>query len=230
MKPPVAIIRAQVDDSAFNRAISLPYDLRLQDFEMAMEDVYAFFFDVNRFLVGKGLQRLDDMLRPANMSGLLSDMVTASLAKHSRVLTENLYHNGHPDLIVQGRYPGNAVKAGREGVEIKTTRKPGGAVDTHGARDQWLCVLVYRVDNQTEPAIDRQPMTFTEIYLGQVSVDDFRRNPRGELGTRTATLDRQGITRFRQHWLYRIEISGDPNRGRWRRTASRGRVPQRERS
>lgn len=29
------------------------------------------------------------------MSGLLSDMLTASLAKHSRSLTENKYFNGH---------------------------------------------------------------------------------------------------------------------------------------
>jgi hypothetical protein len=143
------------------------------------------------------------MLRPAIMSGLLSDMLTASLARHCRVLTENRYFNGHPDLIVQGVYPGNAVKAGTEGVEIKTTRKAGGAVDTHGAREQWMCVFVYQVDNQTEPASGRRPMTFTEVYLGHVSEDDFRRNPRGELGTRTATLHKEGIQKLRANWVYR---------------------------
>ena len=76
------------------------------------------------------------------MSGLISDMLTASLAKHSRVLRENRYFNGHPDLIVQGVYPENSVRHGSEGVEIKTTRKPGGAVNTHGAREQWMCVFV----------------------------------------------------------------------------------------
>lgn len=53
-----------------------------------MQDVYDFFYDVNELLSSKGLDRLDDMLRPANMSGMLSDMLTASLAKHSRTLTE----------------------------------------------------------------------------------------------------------------------------------------------
>ena len=133
---------------------------------------------------------------------VLSDMVTASLAKHSRGLTENTYFNGHPDLVVRGLYPSNAVKAGEQGVEIKTTRKKGGAVDTHGARNQWMCVFVYSVDSETEPALDRRPMTFTEVYLSHVSVDDFRRNPRGELGTRTATLDRRGLTLFRENWIY----------------------------
>jgi len=112
-----------------------------------MQDVYDFFYDVNSGLVIKGLERLDDMLRPAIMSGLLSDMLTASLAKHSRTLTGNRYFNGHPDLIVKSVYSDNKAKAGTEGVEIKTTRKTGGAVDTHGARDQWMCVFVYQVDH-----------------------------------------------------------------------------------
>ncbi|MDD8045284.1 MAG: hypothetical protein PHF14_02345 [Verrucomicrobiota bacterium] len=196
------ISRNNVDAAAFNPAAVLPFELRVQDFQMAMQDVYDFFYDVNAHLTGKGLQRLDDTLRPAIMSGVLSDMLTVSLAKHSRVLRENQYFNGHPDLIVQGVYPGTAVKAGTEGVEIKTTRRAGGAVDTHGAREQWMCVFVYDVDTETEPAVDRRPMTFTEVYLGHVKIDDFRRNPRGELGTRTATLHKDGIQKLRQSWVY----------------------------
>lgn len=196
--------RNAVDTSKFNRKAQLPYELRLKDFEMAMQDVYDFFFDVNSQLSKKGLQRLDDMLRPAIMSGVLSDMITASMAKHSRTLTENKYFNGHPDLIVQGVYSGNAVKAGTDGIEVKTTRKSGGAVDTHGARDQWMCVFVYDVDTESEPASKRKPMTFTEVYLGKVTVDDFRKNPRSELGTRTATLHKEGIAKLRENWIYRI--------------------------
>src|SRR6185312_5380258 len=163
---------------------------------MAMQDIYDFFHDINEGLIRHGLLRLDDILRPAIMSGLLSDMLTASLSKHSRSLTVNCYHNGHPDLIVNGVYPGNRVKAGEQGVEIKTTRKSGGAVDTHGARNQWMCVFVYEVDCLTEPAKDRGPMTFSEIYLGKVTLEDFRKNSRSELGTRTATLHKSGIKNF----------------------------------
>lgn len=198
------IIRNTVSMDKFNPSAVLPYELRVQDFQMAMQDVYDFFFDVNSHLTDKGLRRLDDMLRPAIMSGVLSDMLTASLAKHSRVLTENKYFNGHPDLVVQGVYADNAVRAGTEGVEIKTTRKQGGAVDTHGARAQWMGVFVYDVDCETQPATDRRPMTFGEVYLGQVTVEDFRKNPRGELGTRTATLHKAGIQKLRSNWVYRL--------------------------
>ena len=200
-------IREKVDRLAFNAESDLPFELRLQDFEIAMQDVYDFFFDVNSLFEKKGLPRLDDGLRPAILSGMLSDMMTASLAAHSRSLVQNTYFNGHPDLIVTGRYPKNAVKAGSDGVEIKATQKRGGAVDTHGARNQWMCVFVYRTDRVTEPAQDRRPLVFIEAYLAKVEVADFRRNPRGELGTRTATLDRAGILKLRTGWIYKVQLS-----------------------
>lgn len=201
----MAIVRNQADPSKFNQNANLPFELRLKDFELAMQDVYDFFYDVNLLLTSKGLQRLDDMLRPAIMSGVLSDMLTASLARHSRTLVQNNYFNGHPDLVIRGVYPNDSSKAGSDGVEIKTTRKSGGAVDTHGARDQWMCVFVYKIDDASEPAVNRQPMTFTEIYLGHVTVAEFRRNPRGLLGTRTATLARDGIAKLRTSWVYLLK-------------------------
>lgn len=198
------IRRETVLTEALNHDASLPYSLRVEDFAMAMRDVYDFFQDVNERLQGKGLSRLDDMLRPAAMSGIISDMITASLARHSRVLVENKYFNGHPDLVQRGMYPNDATKSGVHGIEIKSTRKKGGAVDTHGAREQWMCVFVYETDNKTEPAVDRAPMRFTEVYLAYVTPEDFRKNPRGELGTRTATLDRAGIVKLRQNWIYLV--------------------------
>ncbi len=191
-----------IDRNKFNKDATLPFELRVIDFEQAMQDIYDFFYDVNNLLSGKGLHRLDDMMRPAAMSGLISDMVTASLAKFSRSLVENKHFNGHPDLIVRGKYANNAVASGSDGVEIKSTRKIGGAVDTHGARQQWMCVFVYKVDNETEPASERKPMHFTEIYLAFVEEADFRSNARGALGTRTATLHKEGVAKLRKNWIY----------------------------
>lgn len=197
------IQRNVVDTACFNPRTELPYSLRTMDFQIAMQDVYDLFHDINSLLVNRGLRRLEDMLRPAAMSGMVSDLLTASLANHARTLTENRYFNGHPDLLVEGAYPNNAVQAGTEGVEVKSTRKTGGAVDTHGARDQWMCVFVYSVDHETEPARERRPMAFTEVYLAKVLASDFRRNARGTLGTRTATLHRDGLRKLREHWVYR---------------------------
>ena len=198
----MTVTRSVPDSAKFNPAAELPFELRLEDFRLAMQDVHDFLFDVNRHLASKGLERLDDMLRPANMSGMVSDMLTASLAKHSRSLVVNAHHNGHPDLLVKGQYPNNAAKSGEMGVEIKSTRKPGGAVDTHGGREQWMCVFVYAVDVATEPAIERGAMRFSEVYVGRVGVEDFRRNELGDLGTRISTLHAEGIAKLRQNWVY----------------------------
>ena len=67
-----------------------------------------------------------------------------------------------------------------------------------------MCVFVHEIDNATEPAATRNPMAITEVYLGKVTVADFRSNARGPLGTRTATLDRLGIQKLRQSWIYRL--------------------------
>ena len=196
------VTRQTLRSEKFNEERDLPYSLRIDDFKIAMQDVYDFLFDVNSNLVSKGLRRMEDMMRPAALSGMISDMLTASLAQHARSLTENTYFNGHPDLVVQGVYPDNAVQSGSEGVEIKSTKKPGGAVDTHGAREQWMCVFVYRADTKTQPAANRDALRFTEVYLSHVTVEDFRENDRGKLGTRTATLDKDGVAKLRRDWIY----------------------------
>lgn len=76
-------------------------------------------------------------------------------------------------------------------------------MDTHGARDAWLLVFRYKVDSQSEPAIERAPTRFVEVLLAQLTRDDFRRNERGELGTRTASPNRAGMQKLRANWIYR---------------------------
>ena len=127
----MSVAKSRIDLTKLNPNAELPYQLRLEDFVDAAHDAYDFFYDVNTFLDKRGLQRLDDMLRPAAMSGVLSDTLTESLARHSRALVVNGWHNGHPDLVLRGKYAKNAVEAGEFGVEVKSTRKRGGAVDTH---------------------------------------------------------------------------------------------------
>lgn len=50
------IVKNTVDESCLNPEAVLPYELRLKDFEMAMQDIYDFFYDVNSSPMKKGLQ------------------------------------------------------------------------------------------------------------------------------------------------------------------------------
>ena len=190
-----------VKSECFNEAAELPHALRLTDFGSAMTDVYDLMYDINSALLLRGLQRFDDMLRPAAMSGLFSDALTASVATHSRGLVPNRHFNGHPDLVPRGRYSHDTIAAG-EGVEIKATRG-GGAVDMNSVRTGWLCVFRYQVDDTTEPAVQRAPTRFTEILLADLVTTDFRRNERGDRGTRTTSPNRTGISKLRANWVYR---------------------------
>lgn len=191
-----------VKRAAFNPNAEYPFSLRQHDFEIAMQDVYDFLHDVNGLLLDKGLHRLEDMLRGAGLSGTFSDMLRDSLAKHARGLVKNMHPNGHPDLIKRGEYANDSVQSGELGVEVKSTKKAGGAVDLHGPRDHWMCVFVYLADHETEPASKREPTRFTEIYLAEVETSDFRLNARGPLGTKTATLHREGLAKMRPKWIY----------------------------
>lgn len=67
----MSLIQNEVNAKCFDRSAKLPFGLRLKDFEMAMQDVYDFFYDVNLGLIERGLHRLDDMLTAslANIPG-----------------------------------------------------------------------------------------------------------------------------------------------------------------
>ncbi|MBI3979766.1 MAG: amidohydrolase family protein [Chloroflexi bacterium] len=171
----------------------MPYQLRLIDFEMAMQDVYDLLLDINTALVSRDLPRLEEAVRPAIFSGIMSDALAASLARHSRVLTINRFHNGHPDLIPAGRYPNDAVQAGDEGVEVKAT-KGRGAVDTRGAREAWLSVFRYEVDSTTQPVINRAPTRIVEILLAKLTRDDYRKNCPGPLEIERLTIAHLHLT------------------------------------
>lgn len=47
------IQRAALNEAGFNEPAQLPFNLRLEDFRMAIRDVYDFFFDVNTLLVSR---------------------------------------------------------------------------------------------------------------------------------------------------------------------------------
>jgi len=59
------VLRAQADPAKFNLTAELPYELRLADFELAMQDVYDLLFDINSALLSRGLMRLEETVRPA---------------------------------------------------------------------------------------------------------------------------------------------------------------------
>jgi hypothetical protein len=178
---PLTITRNTVRAEPLNHSAEFPYELRLKDFELALQDVYDFFVGVNGHPTAKGLRRLDDMLLPQSCRRAIGHANGQSCQARKSAYAEQLLQR--PSRSRSARHLSCQLRKSRtKGIAIKANRNRGGAVDTHGTRYQWMGVFVYGIDTKTELAIDRAPMTFTEIYLGRVTAEDFRKNPRAELG------------------------------------------------
>src|SRR3990172_11173997 len=93
------IDRPNLHPRGFNHSLVLPYGLRVAEVRAALEDVYDFLHNVNKFLTEKRWDRLEETLLPATFSGVISEMVVQSLSKQSASLTKNQHHNGRPDLL-----------------------------------------------------------------------------------------------------------------------------------
>ena len=74
------VARIKPTRSGFNAKAELPYELFADDFALAMQDIYDLLFDVNTALLKKGLPRIEETVRGAIFSGILSDTLAASLA------------------------------------------------------------------------------------------------------------------------------------------------------
>jgi hypothetical protein len=68
-----------------------------------------------------------------------------------------------------------------------------------------MAIFVYNTDNETEPASARR--WSSPNLPAQVTKADFRKNARGELGTRTETLHREGVLKLRENWVYKATVS-----------------------
>src|SRR3954469_9842018 len=135
--------RAEVNPDGFNKGLQLPYSLRVSDFSAAMDDIYVLLANLNDGLTSRGLLRIEESVRGAIYSGLLSDLIAEALAKHSLGLVKNGFKNGHPDLLPRGKFVNDSMRAAEDGVEIKVTGKRGGAVDMHSDRPAWYAIFRY---------------------------------------------------------------------------------------
>ena len=52
---------------------------------------------------------------------MVGEFMNLTLPKYCATLAKNQYHNGHPDLIPSGVFPGDAVQHATEGIEVKAS-------------------------------------------------------------------------------------------------------------
>jgi len=197
------IEKPELNKDYVNPAATLPYGLTVAEVERAVEAVYGFLHDVNRFLVGRGYDRLEEILLGNSFAGLLSEMLVRELARHSAALERNVRIGGYPDLLPVGMYADKSVLRGTEGIEVKSSKQKGGW-QGHNPEAGWLMVFRYTVDRETQPIRERKPTQFVQILAARLELEDWSFS--GRVGpsrrTITASITKSGMHKLRSNPVY----------------------------
>jgi len=201
---PRFIERADVDHGGIvdskELPVPLPYGLTPRDFFRTVEDVHDLLHDVNRLLYSRQYERLEELLDRAGFSGLISRTVASRLARASRSLVVNQFHNGYPDLLARGQYARDSVQRGEGGLEVKASRNAS-SWQSHGPRAGWFVVVQFRLDERTEIATqDLEPTRIVAVVVAELTLDDWSWQParEGHIRSGTATVRPSGALKLRQ--------------------------------
>jgi hypothetical protein len=191
----------------FNADARIPYGVSVEHVFHAMVDFTDFLETANTALALKKMERLEDMLMPANFSSMVGEFITSNLPKHCPAIAKNAYHNGHPDLLPAGKYPRNAAQhAGSDGIEVKASRYLRGW-QGHNQEDAWLMVFVFESGRPSDAAKGKKMacFRFLAVYGDMLQKEDWKFDGRGATSRRTitATVLPSGYEKMTKNWIYK---------------------------
>ncbi len=201
-----------VDPHGFNLDAKLPYGLTTEHIRLAMIDFIQFLALVNRRLHGKGIQRLETMLMPANFSSVVGEFMIAGIPKYCPTLVKNRHHNGHPDLLPAGRFANDAAQHADQGIEVKGSRYLKGW-QGHNPEDTWLMVFAFDSNRPGDDlkGIEPGPFQFVRVVGARLTKKDWLFAGRSETSRRTitASVTGTGYQKMMANWIYRVPESRD---------------------
>ena len=192
--------------NGFNSKAVIPYGCKIEHIRKAMGDFLDFLGFVNQQLATRKIPRLESFLMPANISSMVGEFMTAAIPKYCTSLVKNCYHNGHPDMVPKGRFPGNAILHAKEGIEIKASRHRSGW-QGHNAENIWLMVFVFDANSARDcgQGIAAKPFAFRKVVGAQLEEEDWAFSGRSATSRRTitASVTRTGFQKMEANWIYR---------------------------
>lgn len=197
------IDRATLHPKGWSDNVKLPYGLRASEVKAAIDDIYDFLSNINKFLVGRGWDRLEETLSAATFSGVMSELVVEGVSKRSATIVKNQYHNGRPDLVPRGHYDDDGILRGADGIEVKASRWSNGW-QGHNIEDGWIMICQYYIDRDTLPLEDRAPTRFDRIMCAQLTEGDWSFSGRSATSRRTptASIRRSGVSLLEANAIY----------------------------
>ena len=190
----------------FNPSTQLPYELTPQHIRQAMQDFLDFLGFINGQLYSKSIPRLEAFLMPASFSSLVGEFMNKTIPRYCQAIVKNKYHNGHPDLIPKGRFPGDAVQHATEGIEVKSSRHRSGW-QGHNPENVWLMVFIFDANSSRDEleGVPPKSFRFLEVLGAHLSKDDWNLSGRSATSRRTitASVTRDGYNKMAANWIYR---------------------------
>lgn len=215
----VACTPDPLNPEGFNPAAILPYDLSVEHVKKSMEEFLGFLGFINLQLRTRQIPRLEKFLMPANFSSLVGEFMNISIPKYCSSLVKNLYHNGHPDLIPEGRFPNDAVQYAHEGIEIKGSRYARGW-QGHNPEAVWLMVFSFEANsaNDAKNNVPARPFRFAGVFAAKLELEDWTYSGRSSTSRRTitASVNPGGMRKMQANWIYRaskqtsVDLAVDP--------------------
>ncbi len=187
--------------------VAMPYGMTAAGVVAAVNDLYAYLQALNRASIEHGYERLEDIMLPAGFSGLLSELFVRAVAKELATVlpgvTKNLRPGGRPDLIPRAKYPGDAVHAGDDGVEVKVSTHET-SWQGHNPETGWVMVVQASVDRKTAPVYDRSPTTIERVLIAKLDKSDWSYSGRSATSRRTptASINKQGRDKLQRGIVY----------------------------
>ena len=202
----VACTPSPLNPDGFNPEVKLLYGLTTDAIFKAMNDFLDFLGFIDLQLHSRVIIRLERMLMQANFSSLVGEFVKETIPKYTPSIVKNQYHNGHPDLLPVGMFPGNAAQHVHEGIEVKASRHPTGW-QGHNPEKIWLMVFIFDANSAADErrGIAAKPFRFLEVLGARLEESDWTFSGRSETSRRTitASVNKSGYQKMSANWIYR---------------------------
>lgn len=199
------ILPEAIDKGGFNAQAIIPFGVTPAHVHAAMQDFIEFLTVIDTELQKKGLASLENTMMQANFSSLVGEMMGARIPKHCPTVVKNLYHNGHPDVLPAGKYPGDAAQhAGSDGIEIKASRYLQGW-QGHNAEDVWLMIFVFQSGREGPKVKPTPAFKFLIVAGAMLAKSDWAFAGRSETSRRTitASVTKEGAAKMMANWIYK---------------------------
>lgn len=198
----MSIPRAEINSNFIHHDADLPYSLTASEIAQGISETYRLLFEVNDFLLRSGFSTLEDLLLGNSFSGVISELLVKNISSSSSAVCRNERIGGHPDLIPRNIYPNDQTLRGEEGLEIKSSKQPGGW-QGHNPENSWVIIFRYTIDTEI-PALVRPPITFVQVLAAKLEFNDWTFSGRNGNSRRTitASINERGMDKLRSNPVY----------------------------